>query len=710
MQNMRMVPLLLLCLTAPTAFGEKAHMNPLSEVISLMDSLSAKITKEGEAEAKAYKEYFDWCDDASKNKGFEIKTLTAKKESLDAEISKLTGDASASGEAIEKLAASIAADESELKDATLIRAKEAKEFATNEAELVDTIDTLSRAVSILEKEMAKNPAAFAQMDTSNLNGLVKSLSALVDAASFSGADQKKLLGLVQSQESGGDDDDAVNAPAAAVYKTHSSSIFDVLEDLKEKAEDQLADLRKAETNTKHNYEMLKQSLQDQVAADTKAKDEETAAKAAAEEGTATAESDLAETVKALEDAKSTLATANANCMQTAADHAATVAARTEELKTIAKAKEILRSTTPGAESQAYSLFQLTEAASTGSQMHTRMDLANAEVVNMVKQLAQKHHSAALAQLASRISAVLRYSTASGDDPFVKVKGLIVDLINKLEAQASAEATEKDYCDEQMEKTEAKKAELDEDIAKLTTKIDQAAAASAGLKADVKELQAELASLAKTQADMDKIRSETHSDYVQAKSDLELGLDGVRKALGVLRDYYGSAAAAAMLQDSADGAQPVAPELHAKATGAGDSIIGILEVVESDFATDLAKEESAEADAEAEYEKMTQENSVTKTLKVQDVKYKTQEFTGLDKKIADLTSDKDTESAELAAVMEYYGKIKDRCIAVPETYEERKARRAAEIQGLKEALNTLETETALVQRRKRGLRGHYLGMN
>merc|ERR1719498_134836 len=163
----------------------------------------------------------------------------------------------------------------------------------------------------------------------------------------------------------------------------------------------------------------------------------------------------------------------------------------------------------------------------------------------------------------------------------------------------------------------------------------------------------------------------------------------------------------MLQDGSD--QPAAPELHVAATGAGDSIIGILEVVESDFATSLAKEESAEADAEAEYEKMTQENAVTKTLKMQDVKYKTQEFTGLDKKIADLSADKDTESTELSAVLEYYGKIKDRCIAVPETYEERKARREAEIAGLKEALSVLETETAFTQRRKRGLRGHYLGM-
>merc|ERR1719352_728878 len=140
--------------------------------------------------------------------------------------------------------------------------------------------------------------------------------------------------------------------------------------------------------------------------------------------------------------------------------------------------------------------------------------------------------------------ILRY--AGGSDPFVKVKGLISDMIAKLEKQAQEEATEKAYCDEQLAKTEAKKSDLDDDIAKLTSKIDQAAAKSASLKDDVKELQAELAALAKEQAEMDKVRQENHANYVQAKADLELGLNGVRKALGVLRDYYG-ASAAAMLQ-------------------------------------------------------------------------------------------------------------------------------------------------------------------
>merc|ERR1719169_176065 len=153
-------------------------------------------------------------------------------------------------------------------------------------------------------------------------------------------------------------------------------------------------------------------------------------------------------------------------------------------------------------------------------------------------------------------------------------------------------------------------------------------------------------------------------------------------------------------------QPAAPQKHTKASGAGGSIIDILEVVESDFTKNLAAEETEEADAVAIYEKTTQENKMSVTMKSQDVKYKTKEFKGLDKSISELSGDKDTTSTELGAVLEYYGKIKDRCIAKPESYEERKARREAEIKGLKEALTILESETAFMQRGKRSLRSSH----
>merc|ERR1719420_1702081 len=142
-----------------------------------------------------------------------------------------------------------------------------------------------------------------------------------------------------------------------------------------------------------------------------------------------------------------------------------------------------------------------------SKMRTRADLANSEVVTVVKKLAREHHSSALAQLASRIAVIARYGSKTGKGPFDKIKGLISDMIMKLEKEAEAEATEKAYCDEQMAKTEAKKAELEGVIAKLTSKIDKAAAKSAELKSEVKELQKELAELASSQAEMDKIRQE-----------------------------------------------------------------------------------------------------------------------------------------------------------------------------------------------------------
>jgi len=438
---------------------------------------------------------------------------------------------------------------------------------------------------------------------------------------------------------------------------------------------------------------LKQSLDDQIAADSTDLDQEKSSKAGAEEGKATSEGDLVVTTKELAETQAELATASSNCMQKAADHEATVAARTEELGVIAQARKIIEEATGGAASQSYSLLQIS----------SRSELKNSEVLTVIKNLAKKQHSSSLAQLASRIDAVMRYGGA--DDVFAKIKGLIGDMISKLEKEAEEDATEKAYCDEEMAKTEAKKGELSDDISKLSAKIDKAAATSAKRKEEVKELQATLAALAKETTQLDAIRSEEHSDYSVAKSELEAGISGVQKALSVLRDYYGGGAAFVQDDFSSMMQQPAVPEKHAASSGAGGSIINLLEVCESDFSSNLAKEETQESDAVSQYEKITQENKVAKTMKDQDVKYKTQEFKSLDKEISELNGDKSTASVELSAVLEYYSKLKDRCVAKPESYADRKARREAEINGLKDALQILEEETAFVQRkRKGGLRG------
>jgi len=672
--------------------------NPLGAAISLMDDLAAKLEAEAAAATKAATEYAEWCKDKSTDLGFDIETGEASVEELTATIDKMTANIEAVSSKIDDLAASISQDDADLKAAEGVRAKEKSAFEASEAELVDSIEVLSRAFTILEREMSKNPAALLQVDTSNVETMIKSLTAVVDAAAFPAGDQKKLVALVQAQ-SGADADDAeLAAPAAAVYKTHSTSILDVIEDLKEKAEVELSDLRKAEQSATHNFEMLKQSLTDSIEADDKRLSESKASKASFSESKASAEGDLAVTSKALAEDKATKASTEQKCEEVATDHAASMKGRSEELATIAEAKKVLSETSAGAVGQSYSFLQVATKKKIGSQLQSRAALANAEIVNLIKKLARQQHSAALAQLAKRISTVFRYGAKAGEDPFAKVKGLISDLIAKLESEASAEASEKAFCDEEIAKTDAKKSELNAEISALTSKIDTATAKSTKLKGTVKELQAELAALAKAQAEATTLRQETHADYVTAKADLELGLSGVRKALTVLRDYFGGAA---FVQ------QPAAPVSYTKSTGKGGSIIEILEVVESDFAKNLATEEAEESDAAAAYETGTQEYELTKATKTQDVKYMTKEFTALDKTVAETSADKETTSTELMSVMEYDAKLKERCVAKPETYESRKARREAEIAGLKEALTILESETAFMQRSKRGHRSSFL---
>merc|ERR1719428_2573523 len=305
---------------------------------------------------------------------------------------------------------------------------------------------------------------------------------------------------------------------------------------------------------------------------------------------------------------------------------------------------------------------------------------DSRVVRFVENLARKHHSPELAQLASRMSAAIKMGAQVGDDPFAKVKGLIADLIDKLLAEAQADAELKAYCDKEFKETNAKKDDKDAELAKLNTKLDEATARSAKLKEEVATLQKELAELAKAQSEMDKLRAEEKAAYEKNRPEMEQGVEGVQLALKILKEYYAK-------EDKA----------HEAAEGAGATIIGLLEVCESDFTKLLVEMIATEETAAQEYEVQTKENEVTRVTKEQDVKYKTKEYTELDKALVGLTSDAEGVTAELDAIYKYLDELKEACTYKVETYEERKRRREAEIAGLREALSILEGAAVLLQR-------------
>merc|ERR1719316_711514 len=473
------------------------------------------------------------------------------------------------------------------------------------------------------------------MQLQSANSVAQALAVMVEATSLSTADATKLTALLQNSQEAEDESDSLGAPAAAVYKGKSGGIIETMQDLYDKGEAQLAEARKTETKNVQAYEMLAQSLKDEIKYANKDLDKAKKSLATSAEAKAAAEGDLEVTSKDLAEDQKDLATLHQDCMTGAEDFEAETKSRGEELKALATAKKVITETTSGAAGQSYSFVQVS--------MSSGADLASFEAVRRVRDLAQQQKSTALAQLASRMAAAMHSS-----DPFAKVKGLISNMIEKLLAEAEADATEKAYCDKEMAETETKKADKEAAIQKLSTQIDSQTAKSAKLKEEVAVLQEELSALAKAQAEMDKLRAEQKAAFDVNSAEMEKGVKGIQLALKVLNDYYAKA-----------------DKAHGSADGAGSGIIGLLEVCESDFSKGLAEMTAAEESAAAEYDKLTKENEIVKATKTQDAKYKVKEAKGLDKETAEATADRSTEQEELDAVLEYKKGIDARCIAKAE---------------------------------------------
>jgi chromosome segregation ATPase len=673
MKSFALVVVLALAVVSP---AECSQVNPIEKIVQMISDLESKVIGEGQEAQKVYDEYAEWCEDKAKNLGFEIKTGEANVAELKATIDQETSRIAELETKIEGLSTDIQTNNADLSAATEIREKEAADFSAEEKETTQVISMLERATSILSKEMAKSGASMLQLK--NAGSITEAFSVMVQASMLSSSDASRLTALVQTSNE--DEESETGSPAAAVYEGHSDGIVGTLEGLTEKAEAQLDKARKAESTSLQNYQMLKQSLTDEIKFAEKDMDAAKKGMAESQEGKAIAEGDLSSTSKDLADDIATKSELHNDCMTAAEEFELATKSRGEELKALATAKKVIVEATGGATEQSYSFLQV--------QISSSQDLKKAEAVRFVRDLARKSKSTALAQLASRMSSAMRLGTAAGEDPFSKVKSLITDMIATLESEAEDDASQKAYCDKETSEATAKKDELTAESDKLNTKIAQDKASSAKLKEEVATLQNELAGMAKAKAEADNLRAEEKAAFEKNSAEMELGVEGVKKALQVLRDYYAKS-----------------DKSHGSADGAGSSIIGLLEVCESDFTKGLIEMTAEEQSAASEYKTYSKQDQIDRAAKEQDVKYKTKEAAGLDKAVSELSTDLSAVTDELTAVLSGLDKLNDMCVAKAEPYAERKARRESELAGLKEALTILEGEAALVQMTaKHALRG------
>jgi len=631
-------------------------VSPVAKVIELLDELTGKVKGDLAAEETMMEEYSKWCDSESNEKEDAITSHKRTIGDLEAEIADATARISELGTEVEELAGKISDAEGELKDATGIREQEKAAFTESETELVDTVDGLERALVVLKR----GQTSFLQArDQDEMDKLTMSLGKIIEASWVNKKDKAAVQALLQSKSAEADEDLSLQPQAkTSEYESHGSGILDTLSDMKEKAESTLSDARTAEMKAAHEYEMLKQSLETQMSTMKKRMSEATTEKSGLEEAKSSAEEELASTKKTLADDEKYLEELTQSCSMKAKEWATRQKDAAGELAAIAKAKEVL-------ESGVKVFLQVS------SKTQSKDEESGAKRDRVIAILSKMDDR-------SYLFTQLKSEARTGG-PFDKVKGLIESMITRLEKEAAEEADAKAFCDKETSESKAKQAELTAKSDKSQVRIEKATATIAELKQQIKTLQEQMAEMDAAQAEATSLRNKEHEEYLKATKDYKDSAEAVANAIAVLQDYYSSGSFVQAKEE---------PELGGAKTDIASTIMSMLEVAESDFTSLLAEAEASEKEAQTSYDKLVEQNTITKTANTQEVKGKEAGVKSEEAALLNYKEDFATTGKELDAVLSYLDKLKPQCETKVMSYAERVAKREAEIEGLKEALEIL----------------------
>jgi hypothetical protein len=296
------------------------------------------------------------------------------------------------------------------------------------------------------------------------------------------------------------------------------------------------------------------------------------------------------------------------------------------------------------------------------------------------------------RLGSAILSSMAMKVAS--DPFAKVKELIQKLIERLVAEATAEATKKGFCDLELGKAEKNRNHRWQDVKRLSAELASLEAKQDDLEEELVNLAASLKELNAALEEATKLRAEQKAENIQTLKDAKQGLNAVSEALLILKVFYKQSAKNKVLLQ----ASPIEEDDPGAESGAykgkqdsAKAVLGLLEVIVSDFQRTIKTTQAQEDQSSAEFIKFDRVSKAdiggkeTKTeLDEQDL---ATTKTTVTEKMKNLKSNMDLADKALEELEE----LKPMCIDTGMSYEERVEKREEEIDALKHAVCILDQE-------------------
>eukprot|EP00928_Gymnodinium_smaydae_P099830 TRINITY_DN963_c0_g1_i1.p1 TRINITY_DN963_c0_g1~~TRINITY_DN963_c0_g1_i1.p1 ORF type:complete len:710 (-),score=200.51 TRINITY_DN963_c0_g1_i1:78-2141(-) len=658
----------------------KSTVTPVQKVVVLLQDMLAKGKSEKHEEQVQFATYKQFCDDTSVEKTRAIKEGEEAIEMFQADIQKYTADAAQLGKEIAQHEADIATWDGDRKAATKVREIEKADYDATHKDYTESVDALQRAIAVLKKQAYDRAQKPSLVEVSAL----KSLTLIPREA-------KRVLDtylLQQGEEPAGL---GVSAPEANGYEFQSHGVIEMLEKLLDKFVEERTTLEKEEANTRHAFEMLVQDLTAQTDQAEQDKSSKASTKAKTLQSKATAEGDLTDTVTTKDEDKKYLSDLTSTCQMKASDFESRQQLRTEELEAIDKAIEILSgSAVAGAAEKHLPSLMAVAAKHSGAAASMLAQLRGQEqspaqerAVQFLRHQGAHLHSKVLSALAVRAS----------EDPFQKVKKMIKDLIVRLMEEANEEAEHKGWCDTELSTNEQTRKEKTDAVETLHAEIDELEASVSKLTEDLSELAKAIAKLDSDMAESTKMRQEEKVTNAATIKDAQEAQTAVAQALVVLKEFYAkSAEATAFVQQGKRSGQPEIFDSPYKGMAAeSGGVVGMLEVIQSDFARLETETEAAEASAQKSYDQFMTDSKVDKAAKNKDTEHKTAKKQDQTQALTVKRSDLEGTQKELDAALSYYDKLKPSCVDAGTSYDDRVSRRKEEIESLQEALRILNGE-------------------
>merc|ERR1719487_942927 len=277
---------------------------------------------------------------------------------------------------------------------------------------------------------------------------------------------------------------------------------------------------------------------------------------------------------------------------------------------------------------------------------------------------------------SRILSLIAIKTS--EDPFKKITKMIRDMITKLMEEANEEAEHKGFCDTEMGTNKNTRDEKSEKVEKLTALIEELTASITKLGEQISiigdAISVNDAAMAKATGE----RNEESTKNMAVIADAKVAGEATAQALTVLKEFYAKAQGASFFQKPYTGM-------------AGGGVVGMLEVIQSDFVRLETETTSAEDKSAKAFTELSRECSKDKAIKEMDLKHAQNSKTEKESDLAAAEKDLKGTQEELDAAMAYFEKLKPSCVDAGQSYEERVAQRKAEIESLQDAFKILNGE-------------------